>query len=95
MTMAAAIFYQTGNSQVANIESAFLILTPLLGSAATSAFLISLRASGISSSTAGQWPVKSSCTILWDLPSPFGYAMLFPCYLQLLLFRWDLIQHKL
>ncbi|MCY9659466.1 Nramp family divalent metal transporter [Paenibacillus chondroitinus] len=53
MTMAAAVFYQTGNSQVADIESAYQTLTPLLGSAAASVFLISLLASGISSSTVG------------------------------------------
>lgn len=53
MTMAAAVFYQTGNSQVADIESAFQTLTPLLGSAAASFFLVSLLASGISSSTVG------------------------------------------
>ncbi len=40
MIIAAAVFYQTGNSQVANIKSAFQTLTPLLGSAAASAFLI-------------------------------------------------------
>jgi len=53
MTMAAAVFYQTGHSQVAGIESAYQTLTPLLGSAAASVFLISLLASGISSSTVG------------------------------------------
>jgi len=53
MYMAASAFYQTGNSQVAGIESAYYTLTPLLGSAAAAVFLISLLASGISSSVVG------------------------------------------
>ncbi|MGK9250286.1 Nramp family divalent metal transporter [Paenibacillus humicus] len=53
MTMAATAFYQTGNFQVGNIETAYLTLTPLLGSAAAGVFLVSLLASGISSSVVG------------------------------------------
>jgi manganese transport protein len=53
MYMAASVFNKTGNSQVADITSAFHTLTPLLGSAAASVFLISLLASGLSSSVVG------------------------------------------
>jgi manganese transport protein len=53
MYMAASVFYKTGNTDVADIQSAFHTLTPLLGSAAASVFLVSLLASGISSSTVG------------------------------------------
>ncbi|PZO66844.1 MAG: divalent metal cation transporter [Paracoccus denitrificans] len=50
--MAAGAFHQ-GNSQVAEIETAYHALTPLLGGAAAGAFLISLIASGVSSSVVG------------------------------------------
>jgi manganese transport protein len=53
MYMAASVFNSSGNSQIANITSAYHTLTPLLGSAAASVFLISLLASGISSSVVG------------------------------------------
>lgn len=53
MFMAASVFHATGNSQVADLTTAFHTLTPLLGSAAASVFLISLLASGISSSVVG------------------------------------------
>jgi len=53
MYMAASVFYKTGNTNVADIQSAYHTLTPLLGSAAASVFLVSLLASGISSSTVG------------------------------------------
>lgn len=50
--MAAAAFHQ-GHSEVAEIETAYHSLTPLLGGAAATAFLISLIASGVSSSVVG------------------------------------------
>jgi manganese transport protein len=51
--MAAATFHAHGQSNVADINSAYQTLTPLLGSAASLIFAISLLASGISSSTVG------------------------------------------
>ncbi|PEQ94051.1 divalent metal cation transporter [Bacillus sp. AFS006103] len=53
MYMAASVFNTTGNSQIADIQSAYYTLTPLLGPAAASVFLISLLASGLSSSVVG------------------------------------------
>ena len=52
LIMAAAAFHN-GHSDVAEIESAYKTLTPLLGSAAAFVFLVSLIASGISSSVVG------------------------------------------
>lgn len=53
MYMAASVFNTTGNGHIADITSAYHTLTPLLGPAAASVFLISLLASGISSSVVG------------------------------------------
>jgi manganese transport protein len=53
MYMSAAVFHFGGHPEVATIQSAYQTLTPLLGSAAASIFLISLMASGISSSVVG------------------------------------------
>jgi len=53
MYMAAAAFHGTGHTGVADISTAYQTLTPLLGSAAAGVFLISLLASGISSSSVG------------------------------------------
>jgi manganese transport protein len=53
MYMAAAVFNMTGHSGVADIETAYKTLTPLLGNLAAVVFLISLMASGISSSVVG------------------------------------------
>ena len=50
--MAASAFHQ-GYSEVAEIETAYYTLTPLLGAAAAAAFLTSLIFSGISSSVVG------------------------------------------
>jgi manganese transport protein len=49
--MAAAAFH--GQAEVAGIETAYRTLTPLLGGAAAAAFLVSLIASGVSSSVVG------------------------------------------
>jgi manganese transport protein len=53
MYMSAAVFHFGGHPEVASIESAYKTLTPLLGEAAAAIFLISLMASGISSSVVG------------------------------------------
>ncbi|MDR7000709.1 Nramp family divalent metal transporter [Neobacillus niacini] len=53
MYMAASVFHNSGNSHIADLTTAYHTLTPLLGSAAASVFLISLLASGVSSSVVG------------------------------------------
>lgn len=53
MYMAAAVFNGSGNTQVADISSAYHTLEPLLGPAAAGIFLVSLLASGVSSSAVG------------------------------------------
>ena len=50
--MAAAAFHD-GHADVAEIEQAYKILTPLLGAGAAGVFLVSLIASGVSSSVVG------------------------------------------
>ena len=52
VAMAAAAFH-AGHRDVADIETAWHTLTPLLGAGAASVFLVSLMASGISSSAVG------------------------------------------
>jgi manganese transport protein len=51
--MAASTFYRHGLTGVGDIPTAYHTLTPLLGSAASFVFAISLLASGLSSSTVG------------------------------------------
>jgi manganese transport protein len=53
MVMMAASAFHAGHSDVAEIETAYHTLTPLLGGAAAGVFLLSLIASGLSSSTVG------------------------------------------
>lgn len=53
MVMMAASAFHQGYSSVAEIETAYHTLTPLLGAAAASVFLVSLITSGISSSVVG------------------------------------------
>jgi manganese transport protein len=53
LVMAASTFYEKGLRDVASIEEAHKTLEPLLGSAASVIFAISLLASGLSSSTVG------------------------------------------
>jgi manganese transport protein len=53
MYMASAVFNATGHAGVADITTAYRTLTPLLGRFAAVVFLISLLASGISSSVVG------------------------------------------
>jgi manganese transport protein len=53
MVMMASAAFHNGHSDVAEIETAYHTLTPLLGGAAAAVFLISLLASGVSSSVVG------------------------------------------
>jgi manganese transport protein len=53
MVMMAASAFHQGHSDVAEIETAYHTLTPLLGPAAAGVFLVSLIASGVSSSAVG------------------------------------------
>jgi len=53
MVMMASSAFHAGHSDVAQIETAYHTLTPLLGIAAAGIFLVSLLASGVSSSTVG------------------------------------------
>jgi manganese transport protein len=53
MYMAAAVFHDGVHDGIADIESAYATLGPLLGHAAAGIFLISLLASGLSSSVVG------------------------------------------
>jgi manganese transport protein len=53
MLMMASSAFHAGHRDVAEIETAYRTLTPLLGGAASALFLLSLIASGISSSTVG------------------------------------------
>ncbi len=53
MVMMAASAFHAGHSNVAEIETAYHTLTPLLGAAAAGFFLVSLIASGVSSSVVG------------------------------------------
>lgn len=53
LVMAAATFYNQGLTHIGTIEEAHRTLEPLLGSAASWVFAISLLASGLSSSTVG------------------------------------------
>ncbi|HMK89354.1 MAG TPA: Nramp family divalent metal transporter [Methylocystis sp.] len=53
MIMMAASAFHAGRSEVAELETAYHTLTPLLGSGAAVVFLISLLASGLSSTVVG------------------------------------------
>ena len=53
MVMMAAAAFHDGHADVAEIDRAYKILTPLLGAGAAGVFLVSLIASGISSSVVG------------------------------------------
>jgi manganese transport protein len=53
MVLMASSAFHAGHSDVAEIETAYYTLTPLLGGAASALFLVSLIASGISSSAVG------------------------------------------
>jgi manganese transport protein len=53
MVMMASSAFHAGHADVGEIESAYRTLTPLLGIGAAGVFLVSLLASGVSSSTVG------------------------------------------
>src|ERR1700722_17209027 len=53
MVMMASSAFHAGHTEVAESETAYHTLTPLLGGAAAGVFLVSLIASGVSSSTVG------------------------------------------
>ena len=53
MVIMASAAFHAGHPEVSEIETAFHTLTPLLGGMAAGVFLVSLMASGISSSTVG------------------------------------------
>jgi len=53
MVMMASAAFHAGHSDVAEIETAYHTLLPLLGAGAATVFLISLLASGVSSSAVG------------------------------------------
>jgi len=53
MVMMASGAFHAGHPEVAEIETAYHSLTPLLGAAAAGVFLVSLIASGVSASTVG------------------------------------------
>jgi len=53
MVMMASSAFHAGHPEVAEIETAYHTLTPLLGAGAAGVFLLSLIASGVSSSTVG------------------------------------------
>ena len=53
MVIVAAVAFHVGHSDVAEIETAYRTLVPLLGAWAAGVFLLSLMASGISSSVVG------------------------------------------
>ena len=53
MVLMAASAFHAGHSDVAEIQTAYHTLTPLLGAGAAGVFLLSLTASGLSSSTVG------------------------------------------
>jgi manganese transport protein len=53
MVMMASGAFHAGHPEVAEIETAYHTLTPLLGAAAAGVFLVSLIASGVSASTVG------------------------------------------
>ncbi len=53
MVMMASGAFHAGHPEVAEIETAYHTLVPLLGGAAAGVFLVSLLASGVSSSTVG------------------------------------------
>jgi manganese transport protein len=53
MVLMASAAFHTGHSDVAEIETAYHSLTPLLGPTAAGIFLVSLLASGVSSSAVG------------------------------------------
>ena len=96
--MMASSAFHAGHTDVAEIETAYHTLTPLLGIAAAGVFLLSLLASGVSSSTvgtmAGQLIMQGAAGTLKkphlvgfvhlpaDLPGPDGHVTQSDCRLD-------------
>ena len=74
MVMMASGAFHKGHSDVAEIETAYHTLTPLLGGAAAAVFLISLLASGVSSSAVGTMAGQISCRASSASASRCGFA---------------------
>jgi len=53
LIVAAATFHKTGRTEVAEIQDAYLLLTPLLGAGASTVFALALLASGLNSTITG------------------------------------------
>jgi len=53
LIVAAATFNRTGRTEVAEIQDAYLLLTPLLGAGASTVFALALLASGLNSTLTG------------------------------------------
>jgi manganese transport protein len=53
LIVAAATFHRTGRTEVAEIQDAYLLLTPLLGAGASTMFALALLASGLNSTLTG------------------------------------------
>jgi manganese transport protein len=53
LIVAAATFHRTGNTEVAEIQDAYKLLTPLLGAGASTMFALALLASGLNSTLTG------------------------------------------
>ncbi len=66
MAMAAVMFHETGHADVATIENAYHTLVPLMGYGAAGLFMLSLLASGLSSSVVG---TMAGQTIMQDFVS--------------------------
>src|SRR5687768_2143147 len=53
LIVAAATFHKTGRTEIAEIQDAYLLLTPLLGAGASTMFALALLASGLNSTLTG------------------------------------------
>lgn len=70
VAMSAVVFYFTGHQDIASIETAYHTLTPLLGIAAAGIFMLSLLASGLSSSVVGTMAGQTIMQDFVDLRIP-------------------------
>ena len=70
MVMMASSAFHAGHSDVAEIETAYHTLTPLLGIGAAGVFLLSLIASGVSSSTVGTMAGQMIMQGFVGIPNP-------------------------
>lgn len=70
LIVAAAVFFSTGHTHIAQLEEAYRTLTPLVGSGASMLFGVALLASGLSSSTVGTMAgqVVMSGFLGWNIP---------------------------